>query len=53
MAELNLFTQYDRDARQKLSLEKWIKSNMKGTLEAATGYGSYKTPTGNNFQLQF
>lgn len=39
MAELNLFTQYDRDARQKLSLEKWIKSNMKGTLEAATGYG--------------
>lgn len=39
MPELNLFTQYDRNARQKMCLKSWLLNNLRGTVEASTGFG--------------
>jgi len=36
----------DRNSRQKLSLDKWLQRNSRGTIEAATAYG--KTRVGLN-----
>lgn len=35
----DLFSPVSRDDRQAESVEKWIKSKCRGTIEAATGYG--------------
>jgi hypothetical protein len=40
MKELELFTPKDRTARQHECLTKWVKNKCKGSIEAATGFGS-------------
>ena len=45
MSQLNLFTQYDRTARQKLCLKTWLQQNMKGSIVASTGFGKTRVAT--------